>query len=678
MKKRILVSVFSIVICLLISAQSIQKTVVYLKNQPKIETLSSLIDSITFVSQKSSPIARGIVIHQANAKKTVFAASNVDSLRVIEPNTLVITHSISDLTNTSVNCKGVVSPNISSTIYERGFVWSKTTNPTYDANLGKTTNGTQSGEYSALISGLSTGVRYYVRAYAVTGTATLYGDEISFVPGVLPTVTTDSIKSVYSTTANGFLYTQNKGLPVYASGFVWDKQPNPTIESNLGLSLSSSSNTSVINTIFINNLNLFNLSPANEYYVRGFASNYWGVAYSSAMKITTSLYPEVMNTITEITVNSAKSNNNIATGGLPVLSRGVVWGKHYEPTLTNNLGKTDDGKGDGAFVSTLSGLTGNTDYYIRTYATVSCGTTYSVQKSFKTSPILATITTDGLETISANAATIQATIVNDGGGIATSGICWSTTIDPTINDNKISSGYVMGSFSVNITGLLYNTTYYARAYAINSAGISYGASISFKTLDGIAVLTSTAATTITAISATLGGNITNYGGATITERGVCWSATPTPTVLNNKVTSGSYYNPYTVTVTGLTNNTTYYYRAYVTNIVGTFYGNEVSFKTLNGIATLNTTVASNITINSATIGGNITADGGATITERGICWSTTTNPTITNYKTASGNGTGTFTVSATGLKNKTTYYVRAYAINSIGTSYGSEISFVTL
>jgi hypothetical protein len=92
-------------------------------------------------------------------------------------------------------------------------------------------------------------------------------------------------------------------------------------------------------------------------------------------------------------------------------------------------------------------------------------------------------------------------------------------------------------------------------------------------------------------------------------------------------------------------------------------------------ATLTTTVSSTYT--SAQLGGNITSDGGATVTERGVVYSLTTNPTTANTKVVIGSGTGAFSQAVTGLTTSTTYHVRAYAINSQGTSYGSELSFTT-
>ena len=94
--------------------------------------------------------------------------------------------------------------------------------------------------------------------------------------------------------------------------------------------------------------------------------------------------------------------------------------------------------------------------------------------------------------------------------------------------------------------------------------------------------------------------------------------------------------------------------------------------------TVITSDVSNVTSNSAYCGGEVTNDGGATVTERGICWSTNTNPSLTDNHVAAGTGTGTFTAAVSGLQTNTTYHVRAYATNEAGTAYGQDVEFTTL
>ncbi|MDD4032492.1 MAG: BACON domain-containing protein [Bacteroidales bacterium] len=96
------------------------------------------------------------------------------------------------------------------------------------------------------------------------------------------------------------------------------------------------------------------------------------------------------------------------------------------------------------------------------------------------------------------------------------------------------------------------------------------------------------------------------------------------------------------------------------------------------ISTVSTAAVTNITITTASCGGNVTADGGAEVTARGVCWSTSASPTDNlTTRTQDGSGTGTFTSTVTGLASITTYYIRAYAVNAAGTAYGPQITFTT-
>ncbi len=197
----------------------------------------------------------------------------------------------------------------------------------------------------------------------------------------------------------------------------------------------------------------------------------------------------------------------------------------------------------------------------------------------------------------------------------------------------------------------------------------------------VPILTTTAVTDITQTTANSGGNITSDAGLFITARGVCWSTNQTPTISDNKTTDGTGVGEFVSMLSGLTPNTTYYVRAYATNSMGTGYGNTVSFTTQQqgstSIPVLSTTAVTDITQTTANSGGNITSDGGYAVTARGVCWSTSQTPTISDNKTTDGTGVGEFTSELSGLTPNTMYYVRAYATNSVGTAYGDAISFTT-
>ena len=191
------------------------------------------------------------------------------------------------------------------------------------------------------------------------------------------------------------------------------------------------------------------------------------------------------------------------------------------------------------------------------------------------------------------------------------------------------------------------------------------------------VITTTAASSITSTSVESGGNISSDGNDPITARGICWNTTGNPTTADSKTTDGTGKGIFNSSITELTPGTTYYICAYATNSVGTAYGNVITFKTTATKPTLTTVAVTEITANSATSGGNISNDGGATVSARGLCWSTNPNPTTDSFKTTDGAGPGTFSSALTNLASGTIYYVRAYATNNIGTSYGNEVSFST-
>ena len=132
----------------------------------------------------------------------------------------------------------------------------------------------------------------------------------------------------------------------------------------------------------------------------------------------------------------------------------------------------------------------------------------------------------------------------------------------------------------------------------------------------------------------------------------------------------------------LKNNTRYYWKIISKDNQNNFTEGSIwSFTTGQPVITipvLSTLTVSNITTVTAVSGGNITNDGGGTITLRGVCWSTGITPTINDTKTADGTGSGIFTSSITGLAPNTSYFVRAYATNSAGTGYGNIVNFSTI
>ncbi len=196
---------------------------------------------------------------------------------------------------------------------------------------------------------------------------------------------------------------------------------------------------------------------------------------------------------------------------------------------------------------------------------------------------------------------------------------------------------------------------------------------------------------ITETTAMIVGEVTADGGGEVSERGVCWSVNENPTIEDDKITESTGLGIFTSNILNLVPNTQYYVRAYAINEAGISYGEELNFTTEEekvpeepedegeqGTPIVATIEVSEISYNSAVGGGNVTSDGGVEVTARGVCWSIKPNPTIKDDKTVDGTGVGSYSSNITNLEENTTYYVRAYATNEVGTSYGEEMEFVTM
>ena len=207
--------------------------------------------------------------------------------------------------------------------------------------------------------------------------------------------------------------------------------------------------------------------------------------------------------------------------------------------------------------------------------------------SCKPEPEMATVITKEVTSITSVSAKVIGSVTDDGGvEVMSRGVCWSTNVDPTI-DNAMSMGSSsgIGNFECEIKGLEPNTTYYVKAYATNSVGLSYGEQKEFVTLEKeylIEVITNEISN-VTQTTAQCGGNIKYEGEETIEARGVCWSTSPEPTIDDFCTVDGSGVGGFISNMTGLTDNTLYYVKAYAkVNDVVT-YGEQKTFTTVKDI-----------------------------------------------------------------------------------------------
>jgi uncharacterized protein (TIGR02145 family) len=383
--------------------------------------------------------------------------------------------------------------------------------------------------------------------------------------------------------------------------------------------------------------------------------------------------------VTNITSTSAICGGNIISdGGTPVISRGVCWSTSQNPTTADD--KTFNGTGTGTFISDLIPLKENTTYYIRAFATNNIETTYGNQISFKTlqkdqisdieGNIYNTVTIGSQVWFKEN---LKTTRYNDGSVITlvTDNTAWNTLKTPCY------CWYLNKEAEYkDIYGALYNW------YTVNTGKLCP---------TGWHLPTDAEWTTLTS---SIGGDST--AGSKMKEKSTTHWNGPNSDATNETVFSalpggyryfgsfgsvGDIGNWWTATQSSTANA---WHRSLYSSRKDVSRGNSVKSSGLsvrciqNLPLTISTNSVTYITATSAICGGNISSDGGSTVTSRGVCWSTSQNPTVTHNKTSNGTGTGTFISNLISLKENTNYYIRAYVTNISDTSYGDQVSFKTL
>ena len=407
--------------------------------------------------------------------------------------------------------------------------------------------------------------------------------------------------------------------------------------------------------------------------------------------------------VTAISSTSVISGGTIfSDGGSPVTSRGVVWDINQVPTIDISS-KIVDYYGTGNFNSYILNLKPNTTYYLRAYAINQIGISYGNVVSFTTQNSIMNINCPGEPTVkdidgnTYNTVKIgsqcwirenlkvtkyrDGTIIplDESGGIAGngSGQVWSS--------KSIGMRTVYGHDVANLVtyGYLYNWHAAADTKGICPSGWHVPGESEWKVLTDFLGDSSVAGGKLKTVGTTYwtspNDGATNESGFSALSGG--YRHSDGSFYYSSRVLSffwsGTDENEF-AWFRGLYNYHDNLYRGRFNKSSGASIRCLKDTFSIVSIPTLTTTAVTSITTTSATSGGIITPDGGASITSRGVVWSTSPNPTIAlSTKTSNGTGTGSFTSTLTNLAPKTTYYVRAYATNSVGTGYGNEITFIT-
>lgn len=290
------------------------------------------------------------------------------------------------------------------------------------------------------------------------------------------------------------------------------------------------------------------------------------------------------------------------------------------------------------------------------------------------------LTTADIINITGTTASSGGNITDEGTGTVISrGICWTTSINPTITNSKTSDGAGAGNFTSNLTGLSAATTYFVRAYATNSAGTGYGMAMSFTTFGESPASGNSAATNVTPTSATLNGTVNpNYLSTTISfEYGITTSYGTTVTAIQSPLT-GNALTVVSADITSLAPGTIYHYRIKADNSLGTTYGDDMTFTTLGDKPAAITLTFTNVSATSAKLNATVNPNFLSTVVTFEFGNSVSYGSVITASQSPLTSSTSmNANAIITGLTNGTEYHYRVKAENQLGITYGDDVTFMT-
>jgi len=319
------------------------------------------------------------------------------------------------------------------------------------------------------------------------------------------------------------------------------------------------------------------------------------------------------------------------------------------------------------------GLTPSTQYKVRAYATTNAGNFYGDTVTFTTAVFNApTVTTDPVTNITSTTATFNGTtaqgtesIVARGFEYKTNAQTWTSALDVTATGST--------TITANVTGLVNGTNYDVRAYAETASGKTYGSEVSFIAGSPVVLgeVTTLSTTNIDTTSATLNGSLVNVGGATSSiEVGFVYSTITNPVidganVIKTPVSYTTGMTTYNTNITGLTPQTPYYVKSYVTNAAGTAYGQEMTFTTLSGLNDIEVnTMSVSLYPNPASTTSTLVVKGlvgGAKVIITDV-----QGRTINTFTMKSINGEATKSINVNEFA-KGVYYLRIQNVNTIST-----------
>lgn len=614
----------------------------------------------------------------------VLSSCEKDNEPLVYPPTLANIQ-VEETTRFEATLKGTAIPHPLSIIdCEIGFMLS--TSQSMNNAMSYAAKKEANNQYVAQIIGLTPGKQYYTCIYAKSGNTMTKGEVTRFntVESVAPVLeepmeqakSEESIELSSSIVDDGGYAPSVRGF-AYKKYVVGDSEPS-TDDTTVLLPMTAEDFSAIIT----------GLDPVTTYVIRAYAINETGTGYSQSIQVTTNKLqiPSVSisgtGDVSAYTI-AIKAQVN-SDEGYAVSEQGVCWsaesnqptlsGKHISAATTNANYEVVAGITEG------DKLTPNTKYYLRAYAVNEKGVGYSQAIEVSTKELeMASLTKVVIDNITIASATITAQVeYNENTEIKEVGVCYSeSNASPTVDDVVVKGELSNKVLTAQLNELKEGVTYHAVTYALTRDGYFYSEPIEFATeRTGTAAITTPSISDILETQATMSSTISSNGGAEITQKGVCWSSTNRIPALDDATESQSLTVESTdasivATINKLTKGTKYFVRSYAINRNGTAYSTTAEFTTAETFTpTVGNPSFSNITETGGQVSAQVTSDGGAEITETGICYSTTsTEPTTANTKIATTEATENIRITLDGLSKGNTYFVRAYAINRNGTAY---------
>ena len=486
--------------------------------------------------------------------------------------------------------------------------------------------------------------------------------------GVQPSVTT-STATLTGTTAVNLAATVNPNGFDTTVSFQYGTTTSYGSTSSTQDAGSGSSTTTVT-------IGVSGLSIGTTYHYRAVATNTAGTVYGADETFSTPTQPTVA-TSTAATTGTTSENLN-ATVNPNGYATTVSFQYGTSTSYGSMSGSQNAGSGTSSTTVTIgiSGLSSLTTYHYRAVATNTAGTVYGADSTF-TTPAKPTVVTTVATSIGGTAASLNATVTPN--GYATTAFFQygtTTSYGSTSGTQNAGSGSSSTTVTMGISGLSSLTTYHFRAVATNSAGTNYGTDSTFTTSAPPTVTTS-AATSISGGSATLGASVTPNGFATNVSFQYGTTTFYGSTSGSQSAGSGTAAVAVTTAVNGLAGQTTYHYRAVATNSAGTVYGADQTFATLaQPTFGANPTVYAGVS--DTEISGTINPNGAGT--DLYFQYGTSTAYTSQTVGIYVGTGTAPVTINVLlpGLAPSTTYHYRLLAAGVAGTFFGQDHTFTTL